>query len=119
MLQFEPFLSLLLAFFAGLLIGLERQQHAASNTSRPEILGGVRTHPLVASVGACTLLLTRQTGPGILLGVASNTVVKAGMTAFAGAGALGAALPSFLGFSRCWGQSACSSFGVSETGAAA
>ena len=47
MLQFEPFLSLLLALFAGLLIGLERQQNATSDTSGPEILGGVRTHPLV------------------------------------------------------------------------
>jgi len=66
-LQFEPFLSLLLALFAGLLIGLERQQNAASDTLRPEILGGARTHPLVAIVGACTMLLARQIGPGILL----------------------------------------------------
>lgn len=67
MLQFEPFLSLLLALFAGLLIGLERQQNAAKDTSGPEILGGVRTHPLVAIVGACAMLLARQAGPGILL----------------------------------------------------
>lgn len=67
MLQFEPFLSLLLALFAGLLIGLERQQNAVSDTSGPEILGGARTHPLVAIVGACSMLLARQAGPGILL----------------------------------------------------
>lgn len=67
MLPFEPFLSLLLALFAGLLIGLERQQNAGSDTSGPEILGGARTHPLVAMVGACTMLLARQIGPGLLL----------------------------------------------------
>jgi len=49
MTQHEPFLSLLLALFAGLLIGLERQQSAENDGSaRAEILGGARTHPLVA-----------------------------------------------------------------------
>jgi len=68
MAQYEPFLSLLLAIFAGLLIGLERQQNANTDTHEGrEILGGVRTHPLVAIVGACTMLMTRQAGVGLLL----------------------------------------------------
>lgn len=68
MAQYEPFLSLLLALFAGLLIGLERQQHAVARESAraDEILGGVRTHPLVALVGASAMLLSRQAGPALL-----------------------------------------------------
>jgi len=61
MAQCEPFLSLLLALFAGLLIGMERQQRAESQGSaNAKILGGVRTHPLVALVGACAMLLERS-----------------------------------------------------------
>lgn len=67
MLQFEPFLSLLLALFAGLLIGLERQQNAVAEAQGPEPLGGGRTHPLVALAGACAVLLARQVGPVVLL----------------------------------------------------
>jgi len=68
MAQYEPFLSLLLALFAGLLIGLERQQHAVAreSTRADEILGGVRTHPLLALVGASAMLLSRQAGPALL-----------------------------------------------------
>lgn len=77
MAQYEPFLSLLLALFAGLLIGLERQQSAESDdAARTEILGGARTHPLVALVGACAMLLARQVGPGVLL------VILGGFLAF-------------------------------------
>lgn len=65
--SFEPFLSLLLALFAGLLIGLERQQNAGGDTAGSETLGGVRTHPLVALAGACAMLLVPQVGPGVLL----------------------------------------------------
>lgn len=68
MTQYEPFLSLLLALFAGLLIGMEREQSASADPAgATDILGGARTHPLVAIVGACAMLLTRQTGPAILL----------------------------------------------------
>jgi uncharacterized membrane protein (DUF4010 family) len=68
MAQYEPFLSLLLAMFAGLLIGLERQQSAEGDgADKAEILGGARTHPLVALVGACVMLLARQVGSAILL----------------------------------------------------
>jgi len=77
MAQYEPFLSLLLALFAGLLIGMERQQSAENEGSeKAEILGGARTHPLVALVGACAMLLARQTGPAILL------VILGGFLAF-------------------------------------
>jgi uncharacterized membrane protein (DUF4010 family) len=75
MLQYEPFLSLVLALFAGLLIGMERQQNAGLETERTEILGGARTHPLVALVGACSMLLTRQTGPALLLVILGGFLV--------------------------------------------
>ena len=70
MAEYEPFLSLLLALFAGLLIGLERQQSAGAGTQEGrEILGGARTHPLVALAGACAMLLARPAGIGVLLAV--------------------------------------------------
>jgi uncharacterized membrane protein (DUF4010 family) len=76
MAQHEPFLSLLLALFAGLLIGLERQQSAEGNgTAKAEILGGARTHPLVALVGACTMLLVPHAGPGVPLVILAGFLV--------------------------------------------
>ncbi len=76
MAQYEPFLSLLLALFAGLLIGLERQQSAEGDgTAKAEILGGARTHPLVALVGACAMLLVPHAGPGVPLVILAGFLV--------------------------------------------
>lgn len=76
MAPYEPFLSLLLALFAGLLIGLERQQSAEGDgTAKAEILGGARTHPLVALVGACAMLLTPHAGPGVPLVILAGFLV--------------------------------------------
>lgn len=63
MTEYEPFLSLGLALSAGLLIGLEREQSAPLD-AKPEggFLGGARTFPIFALVGACTMLLARQVG---------------------------------------------------------
>ena len=63
MTEYEPFLSLGLALSAGLLIGLEREQSAPAD-DKPEggFLGGARTFPIFALVGACTMLLARQVG---------------------------------------------------------
>ncbi|MDP2877409.1 MAG: MgtC/SapB family protein [Holophaga sp.] len=73
----EPFLSLLLALFAGLLIGLEREQSARIDAEgQSDILGGARTHPLVAVSGACAMLLAKPLGPAVLL------VIMAGFLTF-------------------------------------
>lgn len=76
MAPYEPFLSLLLALFAGLIIGLERQQSAEGDgTAKAEILGGARTHPLVALVGACSMLLASHAGPGVPLVILAGFLV--------------------------------------------
>lgn len=59
--SYEPFVSLGVALAAGLLIGMERQQ-SSSEEDHGNFLGGARTHPLVALVGACSMLLARQLG---------------------------------------------------------
>jgi uncharacterized membrane protein (DUF4010 family) len=64
--EYEPFLSLGVAAAAGLLIGLERER------SRPEdgiesFVGGARTHPLFALVGALSALAARQLGPAAVV----------------------------------------------------
>jgi uncharacterized membrane protein (DUF4010 family) len=60
--EYEPFASLGLALAAGLLIGLERQQTAPSAEEARVFLGGVRTHPLFAMLGAVSVLLSRALG---------------------------------------------------------
>ena len=57
----ELFLVLLAAAAAGLVIGLEREQSAAKASSG-SFLGGARTFPLVALLGAVSLLLARPLG---------------------------------------------------------
>ena len=56
----ETFFGFFVALAAGALIGLERQQDQATE-QRPS-LGGVRTFPLIALVGALSALLTRTLG---------------------------------------------------------
>ena len=69
MTEYEPFLSLGLALSAGLLIGLEREQSAPIDEEKPEggFLGGARTYPIFALVGACTMLLARQAGLAVVV----------------------------------------------------
>jgi uncharacterized membrane protein (DUF4010 family) len=60
--RFEPFASLALAAAAGLLIGLERERSKPGEKSGLAFLGGARTHPLVALVGATSTLAARELG---------------------------------------------------------
>jgi len=62
----EPFVSLGIALAAGLLIGMERQQSAPTDQDG-SFLGGARTHPLFALVGACSMLLARQVGVAVVI----------------------------------------------------
>lgn len=67
-------LSLLVAIAAGLLIGFEREQSAPGDDSpaRSGFMGGARSHPLVALLGAVGMLLYREVGVvGLLLPLVS------------------------------------------------
>lgn len=73
---YEPMWSLGMATVAGLLIGFEREQSAPKRGQTGEAsLGGVRTHPLVALVGALTTLLSGQLGPVLPLAAFAAVVV--------------------------------------------
>lgn len=56
--RYEPYVSLGLAVLAGALIGLEREQGrpGVDDEQRP-FLGGIRTYPLIALVGAIAMML--------------------------------------------------------------
>lgn len=61
--NYEPFASLGLALAAGLVIGFERQQSAPEHRlSGESFLGGARTLPIVALLGATSVLLSRALG---------------------------------------------------------
>ncbi len=64
---FEPHLSLLTALAVGLLIGLEREQAKPTGGSA---IGGIRTYPIFALIGALSTLLAPASGwlPLIALG---------------------------------------------------
>ena len=64
---YEPFLSLGLATVAGLLIGLEREQSAPLDETPGSFLGGARTFPLVALIGALATLLGRHFGAPVVV----------------------------------------------------
>ena len=64
---YEPFISLGLALVAGLLIGFERERSQPFAAEGNSFLGGVRTHPLFALVGAVSTLLSRQLGLGTVV----------------------------------------------------
>jgi uncharacterized membrane protein (DUF4010 family) len=53
---FEPHLSLFAALAVGLLIGLEREQSKQNSGSAP--IGGIRTYPIFALIGALATMLT-------------------------------------------------------------
>lgn len=57
----EPYVSLVVALAAGLLVGFEREA-SADPADRGAFLGGARTHPLVALVGAVATLLVPALG---------------------------------------------------------
>jgi uncharacterized membrane protein (DUF4010 family) len=64
----ETFLSLALALASGLVIGFEREQSGPSRLKEGDsFLGGARTHPLLALLGAVSMLLSRELGPAILI----------------------------------------------------
>lgn len=65
----EPFVGLGLALLLGLLIGFEREQSAPDDTEtkRHNFVGGARTHPLVAIIGALSMLLVPALGVGVVL----------------------------------------------------
>jgi uncharacterized membrane protein (DUF4010 family) len=58
----EPFASLGLAVAAGFLVGLERERSRPAS-DEVSFVGGARTHPLLALVGALASLAARQVGP--------------------------------------------------------
>lgn len=60
--RYEPFLSLGLATLAGLLIGLERERSRPQDEKRG-FLGGIRTYPILALIGAMAVLLVPTLGP--------------------------------------------------------
>lgn len=64
--RYEPFASLGLALLAGLLVGLEREQSKPKDEHRG-FLGGIRTYPILALIGAVTVLLAPTLGPWPLL----------------------------------------------------
>jgi len=65
---YQLFASLGLALVAGLIIGLEREQ-AALEEEKPEgkFIGGSRTFPLFALLGAIAVLVSRELGSWVLL----------------------------------------------------
>ena len=64
---YEPFLSLGIALAAGFLIGLEREQAQRPGPGEGSFLGGLRTFPLFALLGALTVLLGRALSWGLPL----------------------------------------------------
>jgi uncharacterized membrane protein (DUF4010 family) len=56
---YEPFVAVGIALAAGLLIGLEREQSQGPDADQGSFIGGVRTYPLFALLGAVSVLLGR------------------------------------------------------------
>ena len=73
--RYEPFVSLALAVSAGLLIGLEREQSRPAVEEKRPFLGGIRTYPLIALLGAVGLMLSKEVGPWALVTVGAGLAV--------------------------------------------
>lgn len=77
---YEPFISLGVALASGLLIGVEREQSAAAEREDQHLIGGARTHPLVALLGALCGLTAREVGMAlpivVLVALAAFLVVN-------------------------------------------
>jgi len=75
--QYEPYPSLALALAAGLLIGLEREQSRPMDEARRGFLGGIRTYPLIAALGAVGVLLSKQLSawPLVVAGVGLSALL--------------------------------------------
>src|SRR5688500_15573481 len=61
----ELVFSLAVALAVGLLVGLERQMAIARKEGKEVLLGGVRTFPLIAMMGAVSTILSRALGAWI------------------------------------------------------
>lgn len=61
--QFEPYPSLALAVLSGLLIGLEREKTRPAPESGRGFIGGIRTYPLIALIGAAAMMMSKTLGP--------------------------------------------------------
>src|SRR5688500_11206222 len=60
--SFEPYLSYALALFSGLLLGLEREHSRAQQGKHARFIGGVRTFPIFALIGALATSLAPALG---------------------------------------------------------
>ncbi|MFO0577993.1 MAG: MgtC/SapB family protein [Polyangia bacterium] len=67
--HYEPFVSFTIALLSGLLIGIEREQtqEAEADKDGSGFLGGARTYPLFALLGALAMFLRKAVGPWLLL----------------------------------------------------
>jgi|APLak6261675434_1056106.scaffolds.fasta_scaffold00879_7 uncharacterized membrane protein (DUF4010 family) len=61
--RYEPYISVGLAVFTGALIGLEREHSRPVAETNRAFLGGIRTYPLIALIGAAAMLLSKTLGP--------------------------------------------------------
>lgn len=103
--KYEPFVSLVLALLAGSLIGLEREQSRPPLEEKRPFLGGIRTYPLIALLGAISMMLSHAVGPWALLtaGLGLSALLAVGYWRDAAAGHSGitteasALLTFFLG----------------------
>jgi uncharacterized membrane protein (DUF4010 family) len=76
----ERFVSLAVSLGVGFLIGLQREQSAANQrVSDRSLLGGVRTYPLVALVGALGVLLSARFGAWIVVAGFVSFMVPLGL----------------------------------------
>jgi uncharacterized membrane protein (DUF4010 family) len=65
---YEVTISLAMALAVGFLIGLQRQQSAAEQDDKPgHLLGGIRTFPLFALIGALSTVLSKQAGVWVIV----------------------------------------------------
>jgi uncharacterized membrane protein (DUF4010 family) len=72
---YESLFTLAVVLGLGLIIGLEREQTVQNEGSQKHALGGARTFPLIALLGACAMLLERSVGAWVI------AVVLAGLFA--------------------------------------